>query len=394
MRAAVIQAEWLPRPGYPASPREREQREARVGSQVWQYPTLCVEEMPIPHAGPDDVVVRTRACGICGSDRHMAQANGDGYMRYPGYTRLPVVLGHEFAGEVVETGTGVANLRPGDAVACDNMVWCGRCATCRAGAFNQCEALEEIGFTLPGGLAEYVRVPARCCWPIAPLLARWTGSEGFEIGALVEPAAVAYQGIFVEAGGVGEDTAVVVYGAGPIGLAAIALARAAGARPVVAFQRSAVRQELARRLGAEVFSPDDLRTQGQRPRDVVMDRTGGAGAALQVEASGASADTVPEMLASLAPRGTILLLGRSPQPATVFLDSLVVAAARIVGSTGHAGPRAFPGVIEMMARGALDLRPMVTDRVPLEAAPAVLGREGGLGRGKVLVLLDQKEGAA
>ncbi len=168
----------------------------------------------------------------------MVQADVDGYICYPGYTRLPVVLGHEFAGEVVDAGAGVADLRPGDAVACDNMVWCGRCAACRAGAFNQCQVLEEIGFTTPGGLAEYVRVPARCCWPIASLLGRWPDPQGFEAGALVEPAAVAYQGIFVEAGCVGEGTAAVVYGAGPIGLAAIALIRAAGASPVIAFQRS------------------------------------------------------------------------------------------------------------------------------------------------------------
>lgn len=87
MRAAVIHAEWQPRPGYRVSSREQERREARVGSQVWRYPTLRVEEIPVPHPGPDDVVVRTRACGVCGSDRHMAQADADGYMRYPG---LPV----------------------------------------------------------------------------------------------------------------------------------------------------------------------------------------------------------------------------------------------------------------------------------------------------------------
>ena len=394
MRAAVIHAEWQPRPGYQVGPREHERREARVGSQVWQHPTLHIEEMRIPHPGPDEVIVRTQVCGVCGSDRRMAQSDADGYMRYPGYTRLPVVPGHEFAGDVVEVGADVASMHVGDAVACDNMVWCGRCAACRAGAFNQCEALEEIGFTVAGGLAQFVRVPARCCWPIAPLVERWGGAEGFEAGALVEPAAVAYQGIFVEAGGVREDAAVVVYGAGPIGLAAIALAHAAGARPVIAFQRPGIRSELARRLGADVFDPDDRSAVGRRPRDVVMELTRGAGATLQIEAAGAPADTVPEMLASLAPRGTILLLGRSPETATIFLDRLVVAAARIVGSTGHAGPHAFPGVIEMMARGTLDLRPMVTDRLPLERAATELVRAGALGEGKVLVVLDRREDAA
>jgi threonine dehydrogenase-like Zn-dependent dehydrogenase len=239
---------------------------------------------------------------------------------------------------------------------------------------------------VPGGLAEYVCVPARCCWPIEPLIARWDDRDGFAAGALVEPAAVAYQGIFVEAGGVGDGAAAVVYGAGPIGLAALALAKAAGAHPVIAFQRSASRRELARRLGADaVFSPDELQAEGGSPREVVMDLTGGKGAALQVEAAGALSQTVPEMLGSLAPRGTILLLGRSAGPATLFLDPLQVAAARIVGSIGHAGDRAFPGVIEMMGRGVLDLHPMITDRVGLDAVPAVLSGDGGLASGKVLV---------
>jgi hypothetical protein len=274
------------------------------------------------------------------------------------------------------------------------MVWCGRCASCGAGALNQCASLEEIGFTVPGGLAEYVSVPARCCWPITPLLARWNAPEGFEAGALVEPAAVAYQGIFVEAGGFAGGAAA-VYGAGPIGLASIALLKAAGAAPIVVFQRSAGRRGLAVRLGADAaYSPDELRVRGSRPRDIVMNLTEGRGAALQVEAAGALPDTVPEMLASLAPRGIILLLGRSAKPAALFLDPLQAAAGRIVGSIGHAGDQAFPGVIDMMARGILDLLPMVTDRISLEDVPAVLREGTGLSSGKILVDPQRKAGAA
>jgi threonine dehydrogenase-like Zn-dependent dehydrogenase len=385
MRAVVIRALWQPRPGYEPTARERGRREARVGSRIWRTPTLQIEDVDPPRPGPDGVLVKVRACGVCGSDRHMVQTDPDGYTVYPGYTRFPVIMGHEFAGEVIEVGAEVTSLRAGDAVACDNMAWCGHCAACRAGSPNQCESLEEIGFTVPGGLAEYVGVPARCCWPIAPLLARWKDEDGFAVGALVEPTAVAYQGIFVEAGGP-SDGAAVVYGAGPIGLASIALLRAAGARPILVFQRSVARRALAARLGADVvLGPDELRDRGVRARDVVMDLTGARGAAFQVEAAGALPETVPEMLASLAPRGTILLLGRSAHPASVFFDPLQSAAGRIVGSIGHAGERAFPGVIEMLGRGALDLLPMVTDRIALEEVPTVLCDGAGLSSGKILV---------
>lgn len=394
MRAVVIHAQWQPRLGYEPSARERERQDARVGSRIWREPFLQIEEVAQPRPGPDEVVVRVRACGVCGSDRHMIQTDPDAYMVYPGYTRLPVVIGHEFAGEVVEVGAGVTGLRIGDAVACDNMVWCGHCAACRSGSPNQCASLEEIGFTVPGGMAEYVSVPARCCWPITALLARWGAADGFAAGALLEPAAVAYQGIFVEAGGVAEGAAV-VHGAGPIGLASIALLKAAGARPVVVFQLSAARRALAARLGADVvLSPDELRARGGRPSDVVMDLTGGRGAAFQVEAAGALPDTVPEMLASLGPHGTILLLGRSAHPASLFLDPLQAAAGRIVGSIGHAGDRAFPGVIEMLGRGALDLLPMVTGRIALEEVTAVLRDGAGVWPGKILVNPQRADGAA
>ena len=128
-------------------------------------------------------------------------------------------------------------------------------------------------------------------------------------------------------------------------------------------------------------NPEVLTAEGTRPRDVVMEVTRGKGAALQVEAAGALPETLPEMLASLGVRGKVVLLGRSAQPATVFFDPVLVAAARIIGSIGHAGETAFPGVIDLMTKGSLDLLPMVTGSVPLERIPALL----------VLVHLDSGE---
>jgi len=320
----------------------------------------------------------------------MVQVDSDGYMTYPGYTRLPVIPGHEFSGEVVEIGTGVSGFAVGDAVTCDNMVWCGTCEACLSGSWNQCQRLEEIGFTLAGGLAEYAAVPARCCWKTNPLLERWGPELGFDASALVEPAAVAYQGIMIEGGGLSEGATVVVYGAGPIGQAAIALARAAGAGKVIVFQRSEARRRMAAALGADiVLDPEEIRRRGNHPRDAVMDLTEGRGAHLQVEAAGAFDQTVPEMLTSLAPRGKIILLGRSPHAVSLFLDPLLVSAARIIGSIGHAGAQAFPGVIDLMVGGRLNLLPMVTARIALQDVPAALTSGDGRSAGKTLVLLER-----
>lgn len=280
-----------------------------------------------------------------------------------------MVPGHEFSGVVVRAGAEVANVRPGEPVVVDNMQTCGACRACHRGASNQCEAVEEIGFTLPGGLAEFVTVPARCCWSAQDIVSRWGDLEGYRLAALVEPAAVAYQGMFIEAGGVLEGSQVVVYGSGPVGLAAVALARAAGAATVLLFKRTAWSTQLATQLGADqVFSWEELRQQGVSPGEVVREFTGGRGADLQVEAAGAFNETLPVMLESLAPRGVILVLGRSAAAVPVALEPLVSAAGRIVGSLGHAGERTFPPLVGMVASGKLNLLPMLQRVVSLDEA--------------------------
>jgi len=346
---------------------------------------VSVEEISVRAAGPREVVVRVVACGVCGSDRALCQRDGEGYMRYSGRVELPVVPGHEFSGEVVEVGPGVGKLRVGDAVCCDNMHACGGCRACLSGATNQCRALEEIGFTLPGGLAEYVTVPERCCWQVEGILARLGARDGYRAAALGEPAAVAYQGLFVEAGGVPAEGTVVVYGTGPVGLAAVALARQAGAGRVVAFKRRRQEADLALQVGADaVFAWEDLEREGTPASEVVRELTGGWGAELQVEAAGAFRDTIPEMLRALAPRGRIVLLGRSPEAVHADLELLVASGGRLVGSIGHHGAHTFPPLIEQMARGTLNLLPLIRRVVGLEEVPWVL-QEPSWPAGKTLV---------
>ncbi len=329
--------------------------------------------------------MRVAACGVCGSDRALCAQDEEGYMRYAGRVRLPLVPGHEFAGVVVEVGPGVRRVRPGDAVTCDNMVSCGRCAACSAGATNQCAAVEEIGFTVPGGLAEYVTLPERCCFDASRIVRTLGPREGYRVAALVEPVAVAYHGLFVEAGGVPAGGTVVVYGAGVVGLGCAALARRAGAARVLVFKRRRRTTERALALGADaVYAWEDLRAHGRRPADVVRELTGGQGADLQVEASGDMRATVPEMLDALAPRGTILLLGRQAGAVPAELDRLVSAAGRVVGSLGHAGEQVYPPLVDQLARGELDLRPLVARVVTLDGAPQVLG-ERNPPDGKILV---------
>src|SRR5262249_52740328 len=155
VKGLVLDGIWDPRPGSALTEAERRTRKVMNGNTAWRNPTLRVVELDDPKMGPDEVLLRVRAVGICGSDLHMCETDKDGYMLYPGLTRLPSVLGHECAGEVIEVGRNVKGLRRHDIVAVEDMIKCGYCDPCRMGWPNQCRNLEEIGFSTDGAIAEY-----------------------------------------------------------------------------------------------------------------------------------------------------------------------------------------------------------------------------------------------
>jgi threonine dehydrogenase-like Zn-dependent dehydrogenase len=383
MKGLVLQAEWDPRPDYRVSESERSTRKAVTGSSVWRRPRVAVETVPDPTPGPSDVLLRPRACGVCGSDVHFLETDQDGYMLYPGLTRFPVVIGHEFSGEVVGVGAEVRDLRPGDMVTCEEMIWCGECTPCRNGYPNQCLRLEEIGFTINGAQADLITVNAKYCWKINALAERYGSAEGgYEAGALCEPTSVAYNAMFTRAEGFKPGGHVTVFGTGPIGFAAIALARAAGAAKIIAFEVSPTRTELAKKVGADVvLNPVELQRQGTAPRHAIMELTDGEGAAMHVEAAGAPTRTIPEMEAALAVGGKIVIIGRAAERTPIYLEAFQTHAAQIFGAQGHSGYGNFPNVIKLMAAGRIDLTPIITSRFPLargvEAIKKATKREDG-----------------
>lgn len=389
MKALVLEADWQPREGYALSEFEAKNRKARSGYDVWKSPRLSIQDVPMPKPGPEEVLIRVKACGICGSDVHMVQATADGYINYPGYTKFPNIPGHEFAGIVEEVGQEVTGLKVGDFVTADNMVWCGKCTPCRNGHPNFCQNMEEFGFTINGALAEYTVINARCVWSINDLLdAYGTGDEIFEAGALVEPTTVSYNAIFAEAGGFLPGAYVVVYGAGPIGLSAIAIAKAAGATKVIVFQRSEARMELAKKVGADyVFSPIQLSEEGSSPHAVVMEITKGAGADMQIEAAGAPTEILPEMERSLAVNGKIVQIGRSIKRTPMYLEALQVKGAQVFGALGHAGHGNYPNVIRLMAKKQIDMTKIITTRYGLDDAVKALQDAQVRGPGKTMIKL-------
>lgn len=382
MKALVLDAQWDPRPDYAVSEWEKKTGKAITGSSIWRHPKLQVRTVPDPKPGPDDVLLRVKACGVCGSDIHFYEHDADDYILYPGLTKFPTTTGHEFSGEVVEVGSNVKSLKVGDMVTAEEMIWCGYCTPCRNGYPNHCENLEEIGFTVPGAFAEYLAIGAKYCWKLDAIADKYGSvDKAFEAGSVVEPTSVAYNGIFPRAGGFAPGAYVAVYGAGPIGLAAIALCRASGAGMVVAFEVSPNRREIAKKLGADyVYDPTKV-----SPSQLLMELTKGEGVDFAVEAAGAPLKTIPEMEKSIAISGKIVQIGRAAQRVPMYLETLQVRRGQVFGAQGHSGDAIFPSVIRMMASGRLDMTQMITARYDLPKTVEAIAASGERFHGKITV---------
>ncbi|MBZ0310362.1 MAG: alcohol dehydrogenase catalytic domain-containing protein, partial [Anaerolineae bacterium] len=243
MKALTLTADWSPKPEYKLSERERQTRKAKNGFMVWKNPRIHLGDSPDPTPKEDEVIIQVAAVGICGSDMHMYEKDDDGYMLYPGYVGTPTILGHEFAGRVVGVGKNVKDLRTGDIVTAEEIQWCGECVSCRRGYVNHCDHMEELGFTTPGAMAQYIPVRARYCWKLDELADRIGDEhEALVMGAMVEPVGVSYHAMFNRIHTWQPGHYVAVFGAGPIGLAAEALAVAAGAAQVIVLDTSASRR--------------------------------------------------------------------------------------------------------------------------------------------------------
>ena len=385
MRALMVEADWEPRGGYTPEPGDEERRLARNGNLVWKHPRFRVADLPEPSPGADEVLIRVRACGVCGSDVHMYEKDDEGYMVYPGMLSTPVVTGYEFSGVVEAVGENVVDLELGDAVCSEEIAWCGECYACRAGRFNYCERLGELGFTFNGVHAEYVVTKSKYCWPIDEMLQTLGDERGFRAAALVEPTSVAYVGMFVQASFL-PGASVAVIGGGPIGLAAVGLARAAGAGRGVAFETVATRRRLAEEMGADAVY-DSLALDEGGIAEAAMEETRGRGIDMWVEASGAEG-VIDAATGALAPTATVVLVGRGPHRASIDPERLVVAGGGLRGSLGHSGAGTFGNVIRLMASGRLDMSRIVTDPVGLDGAVEGLERLRDREAGKYMVLFE------
>ncbi|HEV2323809.1 MAG TPA: galactitol-1-phosphate 5-dehydrogenase [Terracidiphilus sp.] len=312
---------------------------------------LEIADLPRPGIGPDEVLVRVAACGICGSDVH-------GYDGSSGRRIPPIVMGHEAAGTVAAVGAGVSGYKAGDRVTFDSTVYCGECEFCRRGEANLCDNRQVIGvscgdYRRHGAFAEYVVVPARILYHLP---------ENFEFSeaAMLEAVSVALHAVGVSEVRPGE-TALVI-GAGMIGLLTLQAARAAGAGRVLIADVDPTRLKLARQLGAD----ETIQVSGSNLVSEVMKLTDGRGVDVSYEAVGRN-ETVTAAIDATRKGGTVTLIGNIKPEVTLPLQKVVSRQIRLQGSCASAGE--YPQAIEMIADGRIQVKPLITAVACLEEGP-------------------------
>jgi threonine dehydrogenase-like Zn-dependent dehydrogenase len=375
MKGIELLAKWEPKANFRLGSKDIDGKLTYLGSQVWRYPKVKVVEKEIPKIKPNEVLIKVKRCGICGSDVHMAQSYEDGYIYYPGLTAFPVILGHEFAGEVIEVGSQAINKRTGkvyqkgEPVTVEEMVWCGECKPCCDGYPNHCERLQEIGFSIDGAYAEYIAVPAKLCWSLKKLEKRY--NDIYKIGSLVEPTSVAYNAVIERGGGIRPGENVVILGAGPIGLAAVKILKTAGAAICIVSEPEKNRASLAKKMGADyVINP-----LSENFVEKIKEYTDNEGTAIYLEATGlpnvVTSDIQNSIWECKAVNSTVVIVARAEQDMPVCGEYFQVKRARIVGAQGHSGHGNFPNVISSMAAG-MDMTPIITKEISLDEVPTNL----------------------
>lgn len=356
MKALQVDGTWKPKPGYEPTEREKRDRRAVSGDRIYYRPEIRYVDIPVPEPADDEVLMRVGGVGVCGSDTTFLGEDDQGYSRYAGHCKLPCVIGHEFAGEIVKVGKDVTMFQKGDLVTAETMNWCGECEACRAGMYNQCENLEEIGFTLDGGYAQYLTAKEKFCFDISSLVGIYGSREkALHVGALIEPLAVAYNGIFVRGGGFRPGSDVVIFGAGPIGLSALALVKAAGAGRIIVFEKSAPRMELAEHMGATfAYDIGRLDEEGSCAGRKIRELTEGKGADVFIEATEFQRYNIPEIEKVLAVGAKIIQTGISSKPVGMDVERIQIAGASYYGTIGSAGHGIWQDVIRLIAEGRVD----------------------------------------
>jgi (R,R)-butanediol dehydrogenase / meso-butanediol dehydrogenase / diacetyl reductase len=319
---------------------------------------IRIEEFPDPGPlAPDEVKLRISWCGICGTDL-------EEYLNGPLFIpptdkpnpitgrHAPMVIGHEFVGQVVALGSGITDLKLDDRVAVDTLIHCGECRFCKAHQVHLCERLAIMGLMTDGGLAEYINAPRYMCFKYADGLPDMHA-------ALAEPASVVVRA--ARRGRLAPGETVAIIGAGAIGLLTVEVARALGAEKIIVFEPAENRRKVAMAVGADA-ALDPLESD---PISAVRRLTGGYGADVVFECAGNTATM------SLAPElgrraSRIVLVGLHDAPVPVRLASVVIGEQELIGSFSHVYDEDFSEAVDLLSVGQIVAEPLITAQIGLQ----------------------------
>jgi L-iditol 2-dehydrogenase len=313
-----------------------------------EYKQLDLIDVDRPQSGAEDLLIRIHSCGICGSDVH-------GYDGSTGRRLPPIIMGHEAAGVVEAVGSTVTRFKPGDRVTFDSTVYCGDCFFCHRGQVNLCDNRQVVGVSTPefrrmGAFAEYVVVPERVVYALPDEMP-------FEHAALIEAVSIAVHAVSLTP--VALDDTIVVIGAGMIGLLTLQAALLAGASRVYACDVDELRLELARSLGAT----GTFNSHKASPVHEIQKLTAGRGADAAFECVGAP--TTVKLAIDVVRKGaSVTLVGNISPTVEMGLQSVVTRQIRLQGSCSSSGE--YPACISLIARGAIQVEPLLSAVVPLK----------------------------
>ncbi|NPB02903.1 MAG: L-threonine 3-dehydrogenase [Thermotogae bacterium] len=312
-------------------------------------PGLQLIETDVPKPGPGEILVKVKYASICGSDVHIYKWDE---FAQTSLRQLPRIVGHESAGEVVEVGPGVESPKVGDYIGVETHIACGKCYQCRIGKPHVCKNVEILGFNRDGAFAEYMVIPAENAWKIPESIPKdWV--------PLMEPMGNAVHTVLAD-DITGKN--VLVVGTGPIGAMAVAVAKASGARKVIATDINEFRLKIASRMGADlVLNPeiDDVRT-------AVMDETSGNGVDVVIEMSG-NPNALNQGFEMITNGGWVGLLGLyGKNRIDVPMNDIIMKNLTLYGIVGRKMYETWAITTALLESGKVDLSPLITHRVTLE----------------------------
>ena len=328
--------------------------------------TIKTEERPTPEVKAGQVLMRVHACGVCGTDIHIYYGEKGSAEVNP-----PVILGHEFSGEVVEIGEGVTTVAVGDRITVDPNDYCGVCMHCKMGKKNMCANMKGCGVSFDGGFSEYCVVPEKLCFKLNP-------DTDYEVGAMTEPVACCLHGIDlaqIKPGG-----SVCVIGGGAIGLIMVQLARISGAATVILSEPVEMRRNIALEIGADYAIDPINENIVERIREI----TGTEGVDTIIECVGKLSAT--EQAVSIANKGATVLLFSVPAPDAKFalpLFDVFSKELHIIGS--FVNPDTHQRSVNLITSGVLNLKPLITHRFPVDQVADAISMQQSVESIKVLV---------